>query len=154
MPSFNPGPFPVATAPFGRNVFLASTHFAPPKSATVAQSGVPTVVIDGEQRKILQSGEVLARITAAGDDQGKLGVYQVDATDGRGDLANIVGISKTFAPWELIRHDIDAGVLYSCTAKQSKCIYRAADGSPVVGLTDTIAAALVGKKSLSIIFQP
>lgn len=152
MASFNPGPIPANTTPFGRNQPLFSTKGIKPKSATVARNAIPVEVIDGQERRILQSGEVLARITEAGEDQTKLGPYQLGATDGRGSLDNLVGISATYAPWQLDNRDIDAGVYYDATMRQANCFIRDEDGKRIP-LPDNVAAALVAKKNISITFQ-
>jgi len=63
------------------------------------------------------------------------------AVDGRGVLANIVGINDTYLPWQLLEHDEQIAVTYECTAVQAWCFERSAAGVRIV-LTNTTAAAL------------
>lgn len=152
MPSFTKGPTPPNYAPFGKNVWLRSSQDVKVESGIVAAAAVPSVTVDGVAQKILQPGTVLAKITAAGDDQGKLGPFSAKATDGRQTVANIVGINNTFLPWQLLEGDREVGVAYEAAAVQAYCIELDANDAPIP-LTDTTAAALVAKKSLSIIFK-
>jgi hypothetical protein len=150
MASFEKGP--AFRTPFGRNVFLRSTRDVKTRSWTVAKSTVPAVTIDGYAgQKILQSGVVLAEITS-GDDVGKCGPFNADATDGRESTANIIGINNTFLPWQLIERDVEIGLVYECTAVQAWC-FETETGGGIVPLTDTTADTMQGLKSLSIMFH-
>lgn len=65
-----------ARTPFGKNEFLRSTQDVKYESYTVAASTVALETIDGVAgQKILQSGEVMAKITS-GDEAGKIGPFQ------------------------------------------------------------------------------
>lgn len=67
-------------APFGKNVYLRSTDPKPQKeSYTFAAESLPFEVIDGTPQRVLQSGEVLAKITS-GPNTGKVGVFQAAGT--------------------------------------------------------------------------
>lgn len=144
--------------PFGKNQFLRSTRDLKVDSATLAAATVPAQAIDGwPAQKILQPGTVLAKITS-GADAGKVGPYQSIAgtaalpSDGRQTAANIVGINRTFLPWELIERDVEVGVVYECTAVQGWCFEMNSDGV-LVPLTDATAANMVAKKNLDITFR-
>jgi len=141
---------------FGKNEYRRSTVGLKYDSATLAAASVALETVNGanggsSEEKILQSGEVLAKITS-GPDAGKVGPFQAGATDGRADLDNIVGVNDTFAPWQLLRRDIEVGVCYAGTLVQAKCFTRDAAGARVV-LDDTTAAALVAKKNIEITFR-
>lgn len=63
-------------------------------------------------------------------------------TDGRTDLANIVGICKTAAPWQLTVGDLEVSVAYEASVKQGWCIeYTTAKPTGDV-LSNTTAAAM------------
>ena len=116
--------------PFGVNEFLRSTEDVKTESYTLAASTVPTQTIDGNaNQKILQPGTVLAKITS-GPEVGKVGPYSTDTTgvtDGRSSAANIVGINKTAAPWQLTVGDLEVAACYEASVKQGWCIeYTAA----------------------------
>lgn len=141
---------------FGKNEYRRSTVGLKYDSATLAAASVEFETVGGanggsSQEKILQSGEVLAKITS-GADAGKVGPFQADVTDGRQNVDNIVGVNDTFAPWQLLRRDIEVGVCYAGTLVQGKCFTRDADGKRIP-LSDTVAAALVAKKNLNITFR-
>jgi len=137
--------------PFGKNTYLRSTQDVKYESYTVAKSTVPTEVIDGSNQKVLQSGEVLAKITS-GADSGKVGPFQAGAVDGRADVANIVGLNDTFLPWQLLERDVEVGVAYEATAVQGWCFERDAAGARVA-LSNTTADAMRGTKGLDIHFK-
>ena len=138
MPSFSKGG--ATGTPFGKNVFLRSTRDVKTESYTLSAASVATETIDGVTQKVLQSGEVLAKITSGGE-TGKVGPFQALATDGRQTLANIVGINNTFLPWQLLEHDVDVAAVYECTAVQAWCFERDSSGARIA-LTNTTAAAL------------
>lgn len=140
-------------APFGKNNFLRSTQPGSYllDSYTVASSTFPTETIDGFTQKILNPGEVMAKITS-GPEAGKIGVFQAEATDGRQTPANIVGVNKPHVPVQLNDRDVEVGVVYIGSLVQAWCTERAADGSRVP-LTNATADALRGTKGLQINFK-
>ena len=69
-----------AREPFGKNAYLRSTQDVKTESFTFAQTGIPYILVDGEQTKILQPGTVIATITS-GPDTGLVGVFQSSGTD-------------------------------------------------------------------------
>lgn len=154
MASFTKGGTFLST-PFGKNNFLRSTKDLKVDSATLAAATVPAQTIDGwDGQKILQPGTVLAKVTS-GADAGKVGPYSLDTvgvTDGRSDPANIVGLNRTFLPWQTIERDVEVGVVYECAAVQGWCLEQAADGT-FQPLSDATAAAMVAKKNLDIRFR-
>lgn len=74
------------------------------------------------------------------------------ATDGRGNVANIVGLCNTFLPWQLMERDVEVASLYICTAVQGWCYEYQADGTRVP-LTNTTADAMRGTKGLDVTFK-
>jgi hypothetical protein len=151
MASFTKGPS-TAPDPFGPNEYLRSTDPKPRKeSYTVAASTVALETVNGvANQKLLQSGEVMAKITSGGD-SGKIGPYDVNATDGRQTLTNIVGINDTFLPWQLLERDVEVAVTYECAAVQGWCFERISGVRGVLG--NTTAAALVAQKGLDVKFK-
>lgn len=149
MPSFDPGGAP--RTPFGKNVFLRSTRDVKTESYTLAASTVPTETIDGVTQKVLQSGEVLAKITSGGE-TGKVGPFMAGVTDGRQTAANIVGINNTFLPWQLLEHDCEVAAVYECTAVQAWCFERDAAGLRIA-LTNTQADLMRNIKGMDIHFK-
>lgn len=149
MPSFQPGPN--LRTPIGRNQYLRSTQDVKTESYTVAASTVPVEAIDGAaDQKILQPGEVLAKITS-GPDSGKVGPFQPGGTDGRELTANIVGLNNTFLPWQLMERDVEVAAVYECAAVQGWCFERNAAGARIA-LADATADAMRGTKGLDIRF--
>lgn len=73
------------------------------------------------------------------------------ATDGREVLTNIVGLNKTFLPWQLMDRDVEVAVIFEADVVQARCIVLNGSGTPVA-LDDTTAAAMFGKKTLDIHF--
>lgn len=142
-----------ARTPFGKNQYLRSTQDVKFESYTVAKSTVPTETIDGSSQKVLQAGEVMAKITS-GPDAGKIGPFQndVSVTDGRQTAANIVGINDTFLPWQLLDRDVEVAVAYEATAVQGWCFERNAAGARIA-LSNTTADACRGVKGLDIHFK-
>jgi hypothetical protein len=147
MPAFVKGPN--YRDPFGRNNYLRSTQDVKTESATFAKGAIPTIDVDGNDVKVLQPGTVLARITS-GDDEGKVGVFDSGASDGRQTASNIVGLNNTFLPWQLNERDCEVAVVVECRAVQEWCI-EFESGAPVA-LDDATAAELQNKKDLSILF--
>lgn len=143
--------------PFGKNAYLRSTQDVKKESYTLAASTVPLEDVGdgtGATQKILQSGEVLAKITS-GPEIGKVGPFSTDTvgvTDGRSDVANIVGINDTFLPWQLLERDVEVAATYEATAVQGWCFERNAAGARVV-LSNTTADAMRGTKGLDVRFH-
>lgn len=144
------------SAPFGKNEYRRSTKGCKYDPYTLYAASVPSETVAGVNgassvEKVLQSGEALCKITS-GPGTGKVGPFQLGATDGREDVANLVGVNDTFVPWQLLRRDVEVAALYDGTLAQTKCFIRDASGARIA-MTDTVAAALVAKKSLSITFR-
>lgn len=140
--------------PFGKNSYLRSTQDVKKDPYTLAASTVPLEDVgdgSGVSQKVLQSGEVLAKITS-GPEIGKVGPFQAGATDGRQTLANIVGINDTFLPWQLLERDVEVAVTYEATVVQGWCFERDAAGLRIV-LTNTTAAAMTAAKAISLMFK-
>jgi hypothetical protein len=154
MPSFTkPGAGP---SPFGKNVYLRSTQDVKTKTYTVAAASVAAELIDGISQKVLQAGEVMAKITSGGD-TGKIGPFDdnVGVTDGRQLIANVVGINDTFLPWQLLEHDVDVAVVYEATVVQAWCFERE-NGARIALATAGLVAGLragVVPLDVQIIFQ-
>ena len=149
MASFTKGG--AASTPFGKNVFLRSTQDVKWESYTLSAASVPTETIDGFTQKVLQSGEVLAKITS-GPEAGKVGPFMAGATDGRQTVGNIVGLNGTFLPWQLLERDVEVAAAYECTAVQGWCFERNAGGARIT-LTNTTADAMRGTKGLDVMFK-
>lgn len=157
MPSFTKGGG--QRTPFGSNEYLRSTQDVKKESYTVAASTVATETIDGVSQKVLMPGEVMAKITS-GDEAGKVGPFQLftegvdddpdtGATDGRGDVANIVGVNDTWLPWQLMEHDNEIAVTYEATVVQAWCFERDESGARIT-LTNSTINAMRGVKGLDI----
>lgn len=149
MPSFVKGGG--NTAPFGPREYLRSTREFLTNSATFAASTLPEVDIDGEKEKILQPGVALAVITS-GAETGKVGAFQTSATDGRGDVANLVGLNDTFLPYQLKDGDFEVSVVYGCVAVKEWCTQLDAAGA-FVQITEAAADGLRGGQSLEVKFN-
>lgn len=150
MPGFTKGPN--WRTPFGRNPYLGSTANTQFDHGTVAAATVPAETIDdATDQKILQSGTVLAKITS-GANSGKLGPFDLSASDGRQTAANIVGVCDTYLPWQLMEGDREVAYLYHGTVVQAACFIYNAQGAKVA-LTDAVAADMFGKKKLDITFR-
>lgn len=131
MPSFDTsakGP----RAPFGKNQYLRSTDPRPrTESYTCSKGSVPVETIDGDAtQKVLQSGEVMAKVTS-GADAGTIGPFQAAVADGRQTAANIVGINDTFLPWQLMERDVEVSVVYEASLVQAWCFERNAAGARI-----------------------
>lgn len=142
-----------AKAPFGKNAFLRSTRDVKTDSGTLAASTVAVETIDGVSQKVLQSGEVLAKITS-GAETGKFGPFQAGATDGRQTAANIVGINDTFLPWQTAERDVEVGIVYEATVVQAWCFERDAGGARIPLSNATVTAIVAAaSKGLSLNFR-
>lgn len=131
---------------FGRNEYARSTNSKPlNESYTCAAS---TVYTDANGRKILQPGTVMAKITSGGE-AGKVGPFDLAATDGRQTLTNIVGLNDTFLPWQLLERDVEIACNYDMVAVQAWCIEFNGSATPVV-CRDATAAAMHNQKKLNI----
>lgn len=165
MPSFDTSGSGVRT-PFGKNQYLRSTQDVKTESAMFAKNAIPTVEIDGSTQKVLQPGTVIAAITS-GADAGKFGVYNRNATDGRGATANIVGVADTFLPWQLLERDVEIATVYDASVVQAWCIEYVDEGVYAGGafggiangnmiaipLTNTTRDAMLGLPNLSLRFS-
>ena len=150
MPSFDKGG--ALRTPFGKNQYLDSTKDVKSDSRTFAKSGIPTVTIDGTPTKVLQPGTILAKITAAGPDQDKVGVYDTTASDGRQTVANIVGINDTFVPWQLMERDVEVSVTIGAFVKEAWCFHYLA-GVQTAGVIAGAKTQINGDASLAITFR-
>jgi hypothetical protein len=121
------------------------------QSKTISHAAFPTEELDGYDQKILNEGEVLAAITS-GPNAGKNGVFQLEATDGRADLANLVGVNKDYFGAQLMDRDVEAGVLVHGHLVQNWCTIRNAAGERVT-MPNNVADALRAKKNLQIQFS-
>jgi hypothetical protein len=74
------------------------------------------------------------------------------ATDGRQTSSNLVGLLETFLPWQLLEHDAEVSVLYMGAVVQGWCLEYNAAGQPIA-LQNATATAMVGQKSMDIIFK-
>ena len=126
-------------------------------SKTISHAAFPEEIIDTFPQKLLQEGEALAVLTS-GPNAGKVvpfQAFQSDGTtaftDGRSDLANLVGVSKDYFGSQLNERDVEAGVLVRGQLVQAWCSVRDKDGNRVA-LTNAVADALRGKKNLDILF--
>lgn len=140
--------------PFGKNAYLRSTQDVKKESYTLASSTVPLEDVGdgtGVTQKVLQSGEVLAKITS-GVESGKVGPFMTGATDGRQTTANIVGINDTFLPWQLLERDVEVAATYEATAVQGWCFERDASGVRIP-LSNATADAMRGTKGLDVRFH-
>lgn len=149
MASFDKPNQTVSTA-VGRKQYLRSAVGAKFESYTAAAGAFTAEdYVNGvgatEKIKVLQSGEVIAKITS-GPDAGKVGPFQAGATDGRQTAANIVGLSESYIPAQLNERDVDIAVCYEATAVQAWCSERDAAGKRIA-LTDTVAGGLRSKST-------
>lgn len=73
--------------------------------------------------------------------------------DGRQLEANIVGINQTYLPTQLLRRDVEIGVVYHATCIQNWCIEHNSAMAPIA-LTNTTADAMRNKRNLDLMFVP
>ena len=140
--------------PFGRNQIMRSAKPGSylEKSYTISSAAHPVETVDNEtDAKILYPGEAIAKITS-GAEAGKFGVRQLGVSDGREDLANLVGVSNDFFPTQLQNRDVEAATLYQASLVQAWCTERDATGARVV-MPNATADALRAKKNLQILFD-
>ncbi|MGE0342560.1 MAG: hypothetical protein AB7O86_05790 [Porticoccaceae bacterium] len=76
----------------------------------------------------------------------------VGATDGRGTLANIVGLCNTELPWQLNDGDREVAIVYECSAVLTKCLEYDAAGTEIA-LTTTTADAMRSVRGMDILFK-
>lgn len=134
--------------------YLRSTHVNLTESYSYSSAAHPVEPEDtgiGTGQKFLQRGEILAKITS-GDEQGKVGVFQVDATDGRGDAANIVGVNNSYTPWQLMERDVEVAAVYAASVVTTNVTMRDATGKRVPVDAATVAAAQ-GRDDLNITWK-
>lgn len=148
MAHFNPGGGDSTT--FGKNEYRYSTKGLKYSPVSIYKESVPKEEATGSdastsEERILQSGEALARITS-GPGKDKFGPFQLGATDGRQDVANLVGVNDTFLPWQLLRRDVEAAACYEGTLKQDWCTIRDSNGARVP-MTDAVATGLNTKST-------
>jgi hypothetical protein len=129
MASFTKGGSFVST-PFGKNNFLRSTRDLKVESYDARVRDHPV-----EDRRRLAEPEDPPARHRSGQDHLRRGLGQGRAVlrraaDGRQTLANIVGINRTFLPWQTIERDVEVGVVYECVAVQGWCIELDASGQP------------------------
>lgn len=153
MPGLQKDVGTVQTYPAPHN-YLRSTHIDLTTSYTYASGAHPTepeATGIGAGQKFLQRGELLAKITS-GTDAGKVGVYQVDATDGREDPANIVGINNSYTPWQLMVRDTEVAAVYGASVVTANVTQRDADGvrEPV---DSAVVTALESRSDVKIIWK-
>lgn len=142
--------------PIGVNNFLRSTQPGSflTDSRTVAKGSYPTEVGTTTGQKMLQKGELIAKITS-GADAGKYGVFSTDTTgvtDGRSDPANIVGINNSYYPYQLMDRDVDIAVVYAGSVVQANVTVRDASGARVPVPNATVDA-LADRKDLNLVWK-
>ncbi len=162
--AYNATPAAVQTAVRAAVAALTATDAATLLNKTIGDSllvtgsalsaGALTITYDGEvgvdvATATINVGSVTGTTPTAAVTTSTVGV--AGATDGRGVLANIVGICNTFLPYQTMDRDVEVAVIYDCVAVQASCIELNAAGI-AIALTDTTAAQLVAKKNLDITF--
>ena len=136
---------------FGGNEYLRSTQDVKKEHYTVSAASVALETVNGvADQKVLKPGELMASITS-GAESGKIGPYDLTATDGREVAANIVGLNDTFLPWQLLERDVEVAVTYEATAVQGWCFQRSSGAR--IALTNTAADLCRGVKGLDIHFK-
>lgn len=129
MPHYQAAQF---ISPFGKRIFLRSTHPEPTTESYTFSSAsmTPNQTIDGLATRVLQPGTAIAKITS-GPEAGSVGLFQAGAADGRQDVANLVGLNLTFLPRQLNFRDVEIAVAYICVAKLAQCVEHDAGGLEV-----------------------
>lgn len=143
-----------ATATTIRNALLATSAF---KTGDVTVAGGPwpalvTLTFAGQyagtdvaEVTVTPSGLTGGTVTVATTVPGSAAAAQVAAaTDGRGDLANIVGLNDTFLPWQLMERDVEVAAVYEAAAVQAWCLEYTSDAAQAVpgALSNRTAAAM------------
>ncbi len=140
--------------PIGVNNFLRSTKGVLTDSRTVAKDSFPVDKDSTTGQKTLQKGDVIAKITS-GADSGKFGVYSTDTvgvTDGRSDIANVVGICQSYYPYQLMDRDVDIAVVYAASVVQANVYVRDATNARVA-ISNGNVTTLEARKDLDIIWK-
>ena len=142
--------------PIGVNNFLRSTQPGSylTDSRTVAKGSYPTEVGTTTGQKLLQKGEVIAKITS-GADSGKFGVFSTDTvgvTDGRSDAANIVGINNSYFPYQLMDRDVEVAVVYDGAVVQANVTVRDATGARIP-IPNATVTTLEARKDLNLTWK-
>lgn len=137
---------------FGVKQILRNTHQGTwsVEHYTISAASVQPEDVAGTMMPFLQRGEVMAKITS-GPEAGKIGPRQLGVTDGREDLANVVGLEETFLPYQLMDGDRTGTVYYVAEAVAAWCTERNATGERVP-LPQATIDALRGKVDLDILF--
>lgn len=74
------------------------------------------------------------------------------ATDGRSDLANVVGVNMTSLPTQLLDRDVEVAVAYDGTFYQARCSELDANGTEIA-LTDTTRDQMYAKSHIDCTFK-
>jgi len=96
--------------------------------------------------KYLEPGTVVAALT----DGSGIGPFDTTATDGRGDVANIVGICNTFLPDELNKGNHTVGVVTANVTAYESVVIEHNAGAPIPVTATTMDA--LRTRSLDILF--
>lgn len=72
--------------------------------------------------------------------------------DGRQTDTNIVGVNQTYLPTQLLRRDVEIGVVYAGVLLQDWCIEHDSTGVTPIALSDTTADAMRSVKGMDILF--
>ena len=116
------------------NTYLYSTVGAQFESYTLDASCVTQA--DANSNKYVNKGELMAKITS-GAASGKVGPYEAGASDGREDVANLVGYNDT---WALLTDGMDKDIacLQIGTVENTKVIVDLVKGAPSSTITDAL----------------
>lgn len=134
--------------------YLRSTHIDLTTSYTYSSAAHPVEPEStgiGAAQKFLQRGELLAKITT-GDEAGKVGVFQADATDGREDPANIVGINNSYTPWQLTVRDTEVAAVYGASVVTANVTQRNASGEREP-IDEAVVTALESRNDVKLIWK-
>lgn len=127
---------PAFRTPFGQNEYLRSTRNRFYESGMCAKSAVPVETIDDStDEKVLQPGTVMAFITAAGADQGKVGPYE---PGGVVTESVSIPVDATGGTWTItIQGETTAAIAFNATAA---AVQAAVDLLPGINPGDIIAS--------------
>ena len=116
------------------NTYLYSTKGNQFESYTLAASAVTQA--DANGNKYVNKGELMAKITS-GALSGKVGPYEAGVSDGREDVANLVGYNDT---WALLTDamDRDIACLQVGIVDNTKVIVDLVKGAPNSTITDAL----------------